>query len=770
MSAGLPELFERYNSAAVTAMASFHGLPHPRPKGEQIAALARLLRAPEQVRRSHADLSAAEHALLEAILQRGGQASTRALRESLQAQGLVESGPPGRDRPNPRAARSRRFGDVLARLMLRGLVFPLEPAPEPNYGGTPPKLNFERVPAMVFVPQPIRQHLPAPAPAKPVFGAVPAVAHEQESSARVFQRDLYLYWSFVWGQPLILTAKDEPHKSALRDIAGRLLARVEIGKGLGELDHPRLRFLRLLLADLGLIALAGDRQWAASETADEFFGLPPAERVQRSYEAWRLSRRFSEVVLLPAGARPAKLGPAQLEAGPPIQHARQVVLQALAGSARAGWAALDDLVTHLRETDYEFLIPRPAELPYEHFYHPDPYDAMHNPIGANFPPMRGEADGWAKVEANFIRGIVFGPLYWLGLADLGWKEAPPAAGPPDALRLTPLGLWVLGRGPRPEIPAEGGRVVVQPNLHIVALDPINDATLVSLDRFAERLSAERAVEYRLTRASVYRGQLAGWDAARIQGFLREQTGAELPGNVARTLDEWQAQHERIVLRSDVTLAHGPAQLLARLAEDPRLSALIAARPLPEVLRLAGAQALGSVVEALGALGTLPLVSAAAEVPANAVEAEEDGRVRLLAPRPNLYLHGHLAAFADPAGDGAYQISALSVSRAARAGLGAADVLQQLSAVHRGPVPAGLARRIRAWAKHYGDAALEETVLLQVRDANTLAELLADPELAPLLKPFKPSTRRALARVRPEDLEALRARLAERGVDLKPRLE
>src|SRR5678815_4724487 len=109
-----------------------------------------------------------------------------------------------------------------------------------------------------------------------------------------------------------------------------------------------------------------------------------------------------------------------------------------------------------------------------------------------------------------------------------------------------MGRWVLGLGPPPAIQAEGGRVIVQPNLHIVALDPVADATLVELDQFAERLSAERAVEYRLTRASVYAGQQAGWDVPRIKTYLRGHTRAELPGNVERTLDEWQAQHERII--------------------------------------------------------------------------------------------------------------------------------------------------------------------------------------------------------------------------------
>ena len=92
------------------------------------------------------------------------------------------------------------------------------------------------------------------------------------------------------------------------------------------------------------------------------------------------------------------------------------------------------------------------------------------------------------------------------------------------------------------------------NLHIVALDPVNDTTLVTLDQFAERLNAERAVEYQFTRASVYRGQQQGWEVPRIQAWLREQTGAELPANVARTLETALIQGGRNACESDPSVA------------------------------------------------------------------------------------------------------------------------------------------------------------------------------------------------------------------------
>ncbi len=105
-----------------------------------------------------------------------------------------------------------------------------------------------------------------------------------------------------------------------------------------------------------------------------------------------------------------------------------------------------------------------------------------------------------------------------------------------------------------------------------------------------------------------------------------------------------------------------------------------------------------------------------------------------------------------------------------AGLAAPEIIARLQAVHSGPFPEALARRIRAWSGHYGSAALEQVALFQVRDAQTLSELLDDPEIGPLLKPFTPPDLRALARIRPADLEKLRALLAERGIELTNRIE
>jgi hypothetical protein len=336
--------------------------------------------------------------------------------------------------------------------------------------------------------------------------------------------------------------------------------------------------------------------------------------------------------------------------------------------------------------------------------------------------------------------------------------------------LTALGAWLLGLGPQPEIRAEGGRVIVQPNLHIVALDPVNDATLVTLDRFAERLSAERAVEYQLTRASVYRGQQQGWDVARVKEFLRQQTNADLPGNVARTLDEWQTLHERIIIRPHVALAHGSPAALDMLLNDQASLSLISARPQPDVALAQANSAIKPLVQVLHRHNVLPLITRQPTVQPNSIVISAEGTIEFTTRAPSLYLHGHLAAIADPIDPQHYWITAETIERATRSALTAPQIIEQLQAVQRGPLPARLVQRIRAWAKYYGDAASEGVTLLQVRDEKTLNELLADPELAALIKPFAPAKTKALARVQEKDLDTLRALLSARGIDLADKLK
>ena len=104
------------------------------------------------------------------------------------------------------------------------------------------------------------------------------------------------------------------------------------------------------------------------------------------------------------------------------------------------------------------------------------------------------------------------------------------------------------------------------------------------------------------------------------------------------------------------------------------------------------------------------------------------------------------------------------------GMGVAEILRRLRALHIGPLPHWVEIKVRAWGHYYGDAALQTLNLVQIRDQATLRELLSEPELKDILQPFQPAPERALAVVSTADLDSLYEIFARHGISIKKRLE
>jgi hypothetical protein len=166
--------------------------------------------------------------------------------------------------------------------------------------------------------------------------------------------------------------------------------------------------------------------------------------------------------------------------------------------------------------------------------------------------------------------------------------------------------------------------------------------------------------------------------------------------------------------------------------------------------------------------------AAGELPARTTRPEDarkasitvtdEGAIGFAHAVPSLYVYGHLHPFADQGADG-WRITPASVRRARDAGLGAVAIIASLETLALGGVPEALQAHIKAWNKHFGDATLQTLTLVQFRDQDALNELRADPVLARYLRPFKAEARLGLAVVKPGDVAAVQALLAERGVEL-----
>ncbi len=783
------KLLNSYHANILLDMGSLLDIePDSGKKADYVDALAPHLFQPGTIAKALALIGPREQQALGALQQAGGRAQANRLRVYLLRHGVIEpsaSDNLGRGRLTDESVlttkpRRTSFFQVAGRLMALGLV--CGEGIVPVHGSTRSKIYYDNV-ATLYIPDQVLEHLPAL--------PVPYTAEQQisgqlvvrESSARAFQRDLYFYWSTAHTTPLALTKEDRLYRRDLRLVNSALLNPEEI-EDKDEPDCPRLLFLRRLLSVMGVIK--ENKRTLTGINHPPFLEQPPEERIDGSFKHWREGTFWNE--LLSVDNIQIVNFTSRLDPVPEaIARARQCVLKHMAELHRVGvkdhpeipaqdrWVPIDHLSDSLRIADYGFLFPRDFRPSVSYYYTyygyssvRSPYISYGNEMGWSIsPPFEDEAEGWEVVEVGFIREMLREPLFWMGLVDLGF-----AGDRLVAYRLTAAGEWMLGVGRQLEIPKGAGKVIVQPNFEIFALDPISDLTLSKLDDFADRINAERAIKYRLTRESVYRAQRRGWTSARVLSTLDEMSDTPLPQNVVRTLEEWQTIHERIKIhRRRSVLQAVDGELLDKLIAVPDIETHLVSRPDATVALVSSLPGeLETLVHHLQANGYPPARSrSAADPPHPSLTIEENGHLGFTLDLPSIYLYQQIAPFTSQDEQGEHFITQSSVQEAIGMGMTAGEILAKLRALHLGPLPRWVEIKVRAWAQYYGKAAVQTITLVQIKDKGTLQELLAEPELAGLLAPFEPQKDKALAVVDADKLEALLEALAERNIQIKEEL-
>jgi hypothetical protein len=767
----LPEALATYKLSTLMRMARANEIEiTDRRKESLVQALLDSLYTATGVARALARLTARDVAVLHRLQAMAGEVRSSTIKTELVRARIVVDSPdsaPAVGQPLPLRS---TFEGVTVALMEHGLVLSRQPADADS------ALVDLKPGDYLWIPDEVRRRLPPLPEVKPPEIPVRVV---REGSARTLQRDLYLYWSFVREAPLALTQAQWLRKHDLRDVNTNLLLKSDLRASASEREARRLFFLRRLLQGLDLLtSLRG--QLIAVETGT-FLGLDPLARVKRCFDLWQTSRMWNEIYAL-NGVRLHSADTALSLAPAGVVTARATVLRHLAELPGEGWVRAEALLKRLRNLDYEFLIPRPrrvhddtASLAYR--FRLNPY--LHNAYGWTFEDMYGEETGWNRVETGFSLNVLREGLYWLGLVDLGY-DSETAAGesfsePPlriAAYRLTEMGRWLLHGAPPPQVNIDTGRVIVQPTFDVLALDPVSDVVLAALDQFCERLSAERAVHYRLTRQSIYRGSKQGWPVPRIIQFLGKACGVSLPQNVVRDLSEWETALERIVVRQQVVVleARAPDVFDGPLIGE-RLASAVASRPDPRLVVFRPGVHADDVQQVLIEQGQLPSRTRHARFVARpCLSVDAAGVITFQQQVPSVYLYAYLAPFTSQGAHGQWQLTADSVRSAVERGWNAISILDALQAVHVGPLLFHLEAMVKTWAQHFGTARMQNLTLIQLDSQEILDELLQDPELAPFLVRFgSPDVRRALAAVNPEHASHVRGLLLARGMTIDDHL-
>ena len=752
----LAQFLDNLNRPLLHQLARAHNLPTPAKKSQLVEALKTHLSDPQVIANTLATLPPLTQKIFERLQLKGGRSSTMALLSELEQSGVLRPQPRGWQALKPGAAReplSESFDQLLWPLVQFGLVFYrsfLVIAPE--------TLTHYDVP--LFIPTDILQALSGAH--EPLRSIAPEqLERTHEGNPQTFQRDLYLYWNYMREHEVLLNATGLLPKRHLVKLNETLTHKEDVMTARAEADLPRLAFMRTLMEEAGLLKTNSALRLEPTHTSSDFFGYSLARRTDRLFETYKKSQLWNELLYL---SITPQMNTARTTRGfTLITRARQWVLNLLGERLNEQWMSLDELAHKARVTNYEFLFPRERK----DFGAINPYYYYHNPLGWGFP-VTNEAEGWDKVEGSFIRSIISAPLHWLGLVSLGYEKDKATA-----FRLTALGAYVFGQTSQPpadELSLSSGRLVVQPNFQIFALEPMAEQTLATLDRFADRIKADRVFEYHLTRDSVYRASQNGMSVQAIIAFLSQAATTPLPQNVQRTLTEWALSFERIILRKHVSLLHTrDAPLLDELFTTADTGHLFQSRPLPYVaIARNSPDAREQIMQALLARGQLPAVThppqqaQPSDEALHALRLDEDGRVSLLHTLPNIFLLQALEQHVERRADGLYLTEA--VVKADRAnGESVEQIIARWERWHHGPMPAKLLTQIKRWGQFYGSAQVQQLTLIKMPSEELLQQVMSEPQIGAYLSPFAGDA--ATAIVAAGKLEAVQQWLSERGVPI-----
>jgi hypothetical protein len=752
-----------YTHSSRQQMARARGLDH---KGKGAEALVNMLQpvlfSPGAVARALQEISPAERALLDHLLLLGGDAPTAVLHRLLAKDGLVDPEKKPREawggyreeKGSPWAEDSRTFADLVARLGVLGLAYSNSPGVG---GGT----ELSRPGYRMYIPDAVMQHLP-PVELPLTIATPPALVFPAEPATLL--HDLYVLLSVARERPIPLTQAGQIVKRSLTQINSLLRVQDDVAAVRSEDELPYISFLHALAEELHLLT-PRQSELRLADGAAEFLALSRSRRRQALFDAYRATPLWCEPFQIPDVSIKATGG--RRLAPPMVVAGRQRLLAEIATLPSERWIGLDHLIDRVRRRAYEFFLPRRYQAGY---YSSGYYGAQPNPYaGQNdaqwvFEQIYDEATGWDKVENSFIRIVTTQALRWLGVLDFGHATDER----PVAFRVTADGARLLHGEPLPEAEPPAPNVVVQPNFQVFAFEPTDEGVLFRLDQMTERVRLEQAGEYRLSRDSVYRAQRAGWDTPAILQFLQSVSTVPLPQNVRRSIEEWGAELERVVIRRGVGLLQGvDAATLDALLADDGLAPLLGRRVTPTAAIITPAN-LTALYQRLLERDQMAVLSEGPDAPPYpAFTVDADGRLAFREAVPSIFVRRKVQPFVDDAPSAFPRITPDSLRRSAKEGLTPETILQVLADYHAGPLPPEVPALIRRWAKDWGAGALVGVTLLQVDLPATLADLLADPALQQYLTPLPETT--TLAIVRNDGVAAVREALAARGVETGDRL-
>ena len=214
-----------------------------------------------------------------------------------------------------------------------------------------------------------------PAPAPTPLPSPPPVVTRQTG----LLRDMVALLGFLSTQEAARTSTGHIHKTSLKNLARTL-----------SLPNERYAaFLYALSRETGLIATVSEKLvYAVTDKAQKWLRLTTLEQTRSLFEAWRDGDLWGEMY-----NDPLKRG-SEYRNREAVISVRRAALRLLLGNSSEAFIAINSLTDAL---------------------------AFHNPLLLAQSSQMGS--DLVPSPANFMRLLIGECLYWLGVVELGWKEA-----------------------------------------------------------------------------------------------------------------------------------------------------------------------------------------------------------------------------------------------------------------------------------------------------------------------------------------------------------
>jgi len=541
----------------------------PNPlKAEVVDALTTELGTPASVARALADLSAEERQALETILAEGGRIPSYKLEREF---GGVRKPEIYAYRDESARQPWRHIATPTEGLWYRGLIFRTFDVVG-NWRGD-----------VYLVPDNLRPLLPKVEKKPPQFSleAVPAPSNLLDGGD--LRRDIFALLAYLQRREVEPVRGDRLPKQDVVRLSEELTIRQDLSDVRNEEEAGRLAFVRRLADRAGLVQVLAGRLCPSSKTGD-WLKMPRHKQIRELWQSYFQDEQWDELLRLPSLQVDRRIGYFRRPTA-----TRQKIVEHFKQCPLGQWLTIESFVQSIKRLDPDFLrTPQDYNLWY-----------MYDASGRTLQGYKS----WDRVEGEFIRSIIRGPLHWLGLVALDDNRI---GGVPTTCRLTAWGEWLLGFSSHPPAEPAHQPIVIQANFEVAVPYEAELLHVFQLERLAELVQRDRMSLYRLSKDSIRRNLEAGGKIADIIAFLEKASGQPLPQNVAYSLREWGGRYGEIEVRQAALLTVADAVLLQELRANKRVGLQVRDELSPQAVTVDEGEVAG-LIERLRKAGYLPRV-------------------------------------------------------------------------------------------------------------------------------------------------------------------